>query len=150
MKTLISFLITCVGLALPSASSGADDPFVVTVNQAWKNKNHAAVASAVEATLQQRPNDILVLYTAYNFYLMVQPDLPKLVDAANQIKALADGTNKPAIKAFSDRIQSNLPKIQQEGLKQPTSEMLESLHKEFDDEFPLISLGSRLRRELQK
>lgn len=130
-------------------SQTSSDPFVTTLNAAWTAKNYAAIGTAIEAELQQRPNDITVLYAACNYYVMIRPDVAKLVDAANRIKNIADASNKPAIKAVSEDLQERLPAIIQEGVMQPSQSVLDQLHVTFSDEFPGISRGSRLQASLQ-
>ena len=134
-------------LVIQSVASLAQqaDAFVQSMNTQWAAKNYEALSSTVEAALQQRPDDLTVLYAATNFYLMVKPDLAKLTATANKIKAIAATANKPAITAISDDIQTYLPGLSTEGLGTPTATQLDELHKRFNSEFPLISVGVRLQ-----
>jgi hypothetical protein len=114
-------------------------------------KDDAALATLIETSLKKTPDSLIVLVAGYNYYFLIKPDLTKLTDIINHIKAISDKTsNNPALKAYSDRIQSKLPKMTQEGLKPVDDKKRESIHMVFPDAYPGITVGESLQIGMPK
>ena len=146
---LILSLVFASQLAVFAGASS--DPFVTAVNEAWVKKDDAALATLMEKNLKDRPDDILVLAAAYNYYTLFMPDLPKATELANKIKVIADkNPDNPGLKGFSDGLQKKLPAQTESGLKPVDDKKRESIHKVFPQQYPGMSLGIVLQDAMKK
>jgi len=150
MHRLKSLFLSLFGLILCSSATVAapsSDPFVQALNAHWVASDDAGVTSLIEKTQKERPKDIVVLVAAYNYYMLIQPDLPKLTEVVQQIKAVSDADgNNTGLKAFSNRAQTKLTKANAEGIKPVDAEKRAAIHKAFPKEFPGLALGITLQK----
>ena len=149
MKKLISLFLLNALAHLPPVFGQAPTSFTADINQAWIAKNYSTIGSRIEQELLANPNDIVALYTSYNFHLMVQPDLTKLISAASKIKSIADTANKPLITEVSNQIQTNMVAITQEGVRPVPQDLLNRLHRSSPQEFPMMNISIKMRSALQ-
>ena len=70
---LIGRTLLAASASIPGDAS--NNLFVQSVNTAWASRDYTAIAAVIQDALDVRTEDVTVLYTAYNFYLMIQPDL---------------------------------------------------------------------------
>ena len=147
-KSLFLSLFGLVVFSPLAMAAPSSDPFVQTLNADWVASDDAAVGSLIEKTQKERPGDIVVLAAAYNYYLLIQPDLAKLTEAVNQIKTVSDAdASNVGLKAFSNRAQSQLAKANAEGIKPVDDKKRASIHTVFPKEFPGLALGITLQKK---
>jgi hypothetical protein len=150
MRHIFLFLLSLLFIHTAFAGASAD-PFVTAINSAWVAKDDAALATLIEKSQKEQPDNLTVLVAAYNYYLLFQPDLNKVTEAANQIKAISDKTaDNPSLKAFSDKAQAKLPTLTAESLKLVDDKKREAIHKVFPKEFPGLALGIILQGSVKK
>ncbi len=151
MRRLFLILSLVFASQLAAFAGASSDPFVTAVTDAWVKKDDAALAGLIEKNLKDRPDDIVVLAAAYNYYTVFMPDLAKATEIVNQIKVIADkNPDNPGLKGFSEGLQKRLPGQTQSGLKPVDDHKRESIHKVFPQQFPGMALGIVLQDGMKK
>ena len=150
----IKILITLLALAFsqcPLRAGASTDPFVQSINTSWEANDDAAVSKLIEASLKERPEDLVVLNAAYNYYMLIRPDLAKLTTVASQIKAVCDkSSNNHELQAYATRVQTRIAKLASEPLKPVDDQKRESIHKAFPKGFPGITVGISLQESAKR
>jgi len=151
MRHTLLFVLTLSFFSAAAFAGASTDPFVTAINTAWVAKDDAALATLIEKSLKERPDDLLVLVAAYNYYLLFQPDLTKVTEIAKQIKVIQDKSpDNPGLKGFSAGVQKKASTLTQEQLDKIDDKKRAATHKVFPKEFPGLALGIVLQNAQKK
>jgi hypothetical protein len=145
MKTSLASLALVLALALGVVAQTA--PTVEEqLTTLWKQKNYTELRNLLDAKTSATPPDVVALYCAKFFYLVVQPDKAKALAAATKLKAAAQATTNADFIAFADGELAEVQGIPDAEFVQSPPELLATFHAESPNQYPTVEVGARLRK----
>lgn len=94
--------------------------------------------------MAQSSPDVVALYCARTFFLIVKPNKAKALDSAVKLKQAAEATQKADFIEFAASRLAEIQTAPAGELPPPSAAALNMLHSKFSDKFPNIELGLKL------
>jgi hypothetical protein len=145
MKKIIACILLVAGMACCAL---AQDPmtFEERLTDLWKDKKYTELQTLLDEKTSVNPPDVVALYCSKFFYLFIQPDKAKALNAVTKLKVLAEATADSDFVAFANGELAEVQGIPEAEFVQPTPEVLLALHVQFEDKYPNLAMGARLKK----
>ena len=146
MKTCIIILAFILMLAPFGAVAQTAPTLEEQLTTLWKQANYTELRNLLNAKISATPPDVVALYCAKFFFVIVQPDKGKALAAVTKLKAVADATTDQVFVSFANGELAEVQGIPDAEFTQPTPAILAALHTEFADQYPNLDVGVGLRK----
>lgn len=144
MKALavISVVIAFGGICFAES-----DPMLeVKLNGMWERRDYDGIKRELDSAISQSKPDIAALYCARTFYLFIDPNKGKVLDALRKLKQALDDAGSLSFKETIGAEIEKVTNIPDEGfVSMRNRRNLDAFHLEFSDEYPLMSAAIRIR-----
>lgn len=124
----------------------APPSFEDQLSELWNQKKYDELEILLDQKSNMTPPDIVALYCSKFLYVFIKPDKAKALEALTKLKQLAQATTNTTFKGFVDEEIAGVQGIPDGEFLPPTSEIMDGLHAEFSDEYPLLTFAAGLRR----